>query len=89
MASPKKKKSQFSISLNLGGKVFKSTGTTPVEALNSLPKPDKIFLKGIVTVSDGTHTKEMLMQPVKVKQLFYYSAGIQAVKAKQLFMALK
>lgn len=89
MKSKSKKKDEFSISLNIGGQIYKSTGATPVEALSSLPKPPKIFLKGIVTISDGAKTKELLLQPVKIKQLFYHSQGVMAVKAKTLFMALK
>jgi hypothetical protein len=84
-----KSKSNFSITLQLGNKTYKSSGATPTEALGALPKPNKIMAKGVVTVTAGKVKKELLLPPVKVKPLFYNSSGVQEVKAKQLFSLMK
>lgn len=80
---------EYSLTLKLGNDVYKGEGETMLAALQSLQKPAKIMLKGILTVRVGEKTREIVLLPIKVKQLFFTSAGMQAVKAKQLAMCMK
>lgn len=90
MATPKKKKDvEYALTLKIGDMLFQGTGTTPQEALASLPKPLKLMHKGVVTVSNGTTSHEILMTPPRLKRLFYNSHGVQQVIAKQLFLGLE
>ena len=59
-----------------------------LEALQSLEHPGKIMAKGILTVSRGEKRRQILMMPMKVKQLFYTGPSLLAVKAKQLSKGL-
>ena len=79
----------FIISLSLGDKTYKGQGENALEALTSMEKPVKIMHKGILTISNGSLKKELLMQPVKIKRLFFRSRSLLEVVAKQLAMGLK
>lgn len=80
---------KYSVTLKIGDKLFVGRGMTQTEALGNLPKPDKIMAKGVVTIKDGDFEKQMLLQPAKIKSLFYNSRGVQEIIAKQLFMLMK
>jgi len=82
------KKPQFTITLQLGDKTYKSKGADALEALLNLERPVKIMSKGILTVSDGIKSKTQLYFPVRLQRLFYnkYFAQIQA---KQLALLMK
>lgn len=89
MAKKTTKSSDFTISIQLGKDTLKGSGATPLLALQTIKKPVKIITKGIVTVSDGTHSKSILMQPGRIKRLFFASPVMQAIHAKQLAIGLK
>ena len=81
---PKKVKvDQFSLSLQIGDKVFKGGGATMFDALSSIKKPDKIMGKGVMTITKGEQKKELLYYPIRLKRLFY-NKTFQAIQAKQL-----
>lgn len=82
-------KEQCSITLTIGKDVYRGAGPTPTEALGALKRPAKIMSKGTVSVSMGSAVKSMLLQPVKIKRLFYNSRGVQDIIAKQLFALMK
>lgn len=84
-----KKKTQFSISLTIADKVYKSVGATAIEALSSLPKPEKITNKGILSITDGVRSNEVLMQIPKIKRLFFLSKSLLEVYMKTLIQGLK
>lgn len=84
-----KKQTKYALTLKMGDKIYKSSGTTPIEALDALERPQKIMAKGVLTITNGSMQKELLLQPPKIKRLFYNSGGIQAVIAKQLFAFMK
>ena len=69
-----KTKQPFSISLSLGDKVYKSKGSSFVEALLSLPMPVKIMSKAILTISDGNGSAELDYTPRTTKRLFWKTA---------------
>ena len=77
-------KDKYKLSLNVGGETYSSEGSTMLEALNSLKRPDKLMSKSILTVSTGKDSKTLLLQPARAKRFFYNSAGVQEVLAKQL-----
>lgn len=79
---------QFSISITLGTDVYKGEGASPIEALQSIPKPLKIMTKGVVRVSDGVKTKEVLMYPLRLRRLFYNKL-FQAIQLKSLCTLMK
>jgi len=81
-------KSQFSIKLTIGDKVYQGKGKTALDALVSIPKPLKIMNKGILELSDGTKKKEILMYPIRLKRLFY-NKYYQTIQLKSLMMFMK
>lgn len=90
MGRPRKQtvssESQFTISLKMGNEVYKSQGATAFEALATLPIPDKIFLKGILTCERNGKKHELLLLPPRIKRLFYPLA--RQMVAKQLSYGL-
>src|SRR4051812_1822957 len=79
----------FSITLQLGNNTVSGTGPTALEALQALPKPDKIMAKGIVTITHAGKRKVQSCLPGQLKRLFYSSKQFQAIHAKQLSQGLK
>ena len=75
------------ISIKLGNVIIKGEGATALEALRSIPVPNKITTKGILTISQGTKKKELLYPIPKLKRLFYPQA--QPFIIKWLAMLLK
>lgn len=91
MATKKKapKTSDFSITLKLGPDVYSGAGSTPFEALHSLPRPEKIMAKGVLTLKAGDKERVRPLTPVQAKRLFYIgSTGVGQIIAKQLFSTL-
>ncbi len=82
-----KKKKPYVISLKLGSVTLVGEGETALEALRAIKKPDKIISKGVMTITDGVKTKEMLFMPPKLKRIFYPNA--QPVLIKWLATGLK
>jgi hypothetical protein len=82
------KTKEFSISLKLGDKTYTSHGNTALDALISLPRPEKITGKGFLTITDGEKKKDMLFMPVRLKRLFY-SPTFQAIQVKNLIIGMK
>ena len=60
MPMKENKKEEYKISITLGGKVLKGSGATALEALQSIPTPDKIIAKGIFKISLGKLKKEIM-----------------------------
>ena len=83
---PKTKAKVYSISFKLGDKEYKGKGETMLDALLTLPMPEKIMGKTIVTISDGVLSYGIDYQPVRTKRLFRTNA--QPIIAKQLVMLL-
>ena len=78
---------EYVIDITLSDKVFKGSGKTALEALQSISKPDKITTKGIFKISLGKLSKELLMMPPRMKRVFYPAA--QPVLIKWLSAGLK
>lgn len=69
---PKKKTDELvHLSLKMGNEVTESSGLTAYDALSSLKRPTKINLKGVLTITQGDKKKELLLNPVKIKRIFY------------------
>ena len=84
---PKTKKEKvFTLSLALGDKVYKSKGSTMLEALQTLPMSVKIMSKAILTISDGELSYDIDFTPVRIKRLFWKNA--QPIIAKQFMLLL-
>ena len=83
----KAKADTVKISIKLGNLIIKGEGATALEALQSIPVPNKITTKGILIISQGTKKKELLYTIPKLKRLFYPKA--QPIIIKWLAMLLK
>lgn len=83
------KKDEYTITLAIASDTYTGSGATPLEALQSLPKPAKIFNKGTLTISQGKLKKVVPMNPLKIKQLYFTSPSTQMVRAKWLASGLK
>lgn len=82
-----KKKSVYKLSLTVGDIKVTSSGSSVLEALSSLEKPEKINGKAFLVVSEGTRRAERMFMPVACKRLFYPLS--QRFLAKQLEFLLK
>jgi hypothetical protein len=80
-------KSPYVFSFNIGGIIFKGEGTTPLEALRAVPRPEKIMAKGVLTITHGEEKKEMLFMVPRLKRLFYFNA--QPILIKWIAQGLK
>lgn len=87
MTKQKTASKDFTISLKLGNEVFASKGETMLDAIMTLPIPQKIFLKGVLTLKRGDKSRELIMPVLKVRRLFYKIS--QNVLAKQYELILK
>lgn len=83
MAKKLAKQPSYKLTLQLGDKTYTSDGTSVYEALQALPQPEKIMLKGVLTLEHGTKKSQQLMWPTRLKRLFY-SPTFQRVQAKML-----
>jgi hypothetical protein len=91
MAAKKKRVSKavtpaFELVLELGGRMYSSSGDTMLEALQSLPKPPKIVSKATLYISMGAVKRERLLQIAQTKRLFFPLS--QKIIAKQLQVGL-
>lgn len=77
----------YKIALVMGKETYSGEGATPLAALQALHPPQKIFLKGILRISHGTTSKELLMMPVQLKRIFFPS--FQHLNVKWLVSGLK
>ena len=80
----KKETKNFSLTLSLGDKVYKSKGANFLEALKELKMPVKIMSKAILTLSDGERSYDLDYLPLKTKRLFWKNS--QPILAKQFNM---
>ncbi len=83
-----KKKPEFSVTLQLGQDLYSGAGETALEALQSLPKPDKITLSGVLTVSQGDKKFTQRFWPARLKRLFY-SKLFQEIQVKYFVLGMK
>lgn len=86
--SIKKQENEFNITLTVGKDVYNGSGKTALEALQSLPKPEKIMSKGLVRVENEGKSKEVLMFPIRLRRLFYNKL-FQEIQIKWLMSGLK
>ena len=70
--------------MSLGDKVYKSKGSTFLEALKELKMPEKIMSKAILTISDGVSSYGLDYTIRNSKRLFWKNA--QPLLAKQFMM---
>lgn len=61
----------YKISIKIGDTVLKGSGATALEAMQKIEKPQKIFTKGVVTVSTGKKERVHVLAPMKLRRLFY------------------
>ena len=78
----------YSISLKLGSDEYTSKGETAQEALVALKRPNKLMMKGVLTITDGVKKREVLMYPQRLKRLFY-NKTFQGIQAKVLTAGMK
>ena len=77
----------FIVSLEMGGKIFVGKGTTALEALRAVKAPEKITVRGVITVTHGDKKTQRLLAPVRLKRFFY--PNNQKILVKQLTMGMK
>lgn len=74
---------EYKLVLQLGDKTYESTGSTVLEALRGLTKPDKIMNKAILTLEHNGMKSQQQYFPQRLKRLFY-NPTFQVVHAKML-----
>ena len=71
----KVKEKEFSITLQVGDYTAQGTGASMYEALMSIPKPMKIAMKGVVTLSNGTKSRTLVYTPFQICLLYTSDAA--------------
>ncbi len=61
----------FSITLKVGDKVYASKGTTALDALKTLPKPEGIFTESFFTLKQGKKKLVKYLTVWQAKRLFF------------------
>lgn len=82
-----KPKCEWKFHLIMGTEIFEGEGETALEALQSVPKPLKIFNKGLLTITNGELRKTMDMPVPRLRRMFYPSA--QPILIKWISSGLK
>ena len=82
-----KKKVKYNITITMGDKVLKGSGTTALEALQSIKRPDKITQKSVFVISQGKLTKTMFFTVQRLKRIFY--PKFQSILIKWLAAGLR
>lgn len=77
----------YTIDITIGDTHLHGEGTSALEALESIQKPQKITTKVFVSLSDGTTTKDVMFMPTQAKRMFYPQA--QYVFARNFTFLLK
>lgn len=78
----------FTVTLTIAGQTWTGQGVDLVEALTNLPKPEKMMLRGDVTITDGTRSNTLSFYPKDLKRLFVNKNHLN-VRVKSLMMGLK
>lgn len=81
------KETVYKLSLTVGDINITSSGSSVLEALSFLKKPEKINGKAFLVVSEGDRRAERMFMPVACKRLFYPLS--QRFLAKQIEFLLK
>lgn len=81
--------SPFAVTLKIGNETYQSSGASLHEALIALTPPTKMFLKGVLSVTNGTSTRERLLYPAEMRRLVQSSPSIKRIYAKQLSAIMK
>ena len=76
----------YEIVLTVDGKMYSSSGESMQEALDSLPRPPKIFLKGSLMVRKDERSRTLPYTRAQILRLYYPLA--QKILAKQLAYGL-
>lgn len=63
----------------MGEDFFEGTGSTALEALQSIPRPMK-FRKALVRIEKGDKSKEMVFFPIRLRKLFFTNIQHQTVR---------
>lgn len=87
VSKPKTDGIKYSLALTINRISYESTGESCLSAIQNLKRPDKITNKGVLLIKRGDASKEMLLQPMQIKRLFYPMA--QVFLAKTLELGLK
>lgn len=77
----------YELVLEIGGKMYTSSGESMLDALSSLPRPAKIVSKAQLFIRSGTKQRMLLLLIPQTKRLFYPLT--QQVLAKQFLIGLK
>lgn len=72
---------EYRLSLTLGDKVYESSGTTVLEALEKIQVPPKIFIKGFVNLSHAGKETNRMFFPAQMKRFLYPVARTLVAKA--------
>ena len=62
---------EYKISIKMGDYLMEGVGKTALEALQSIPRPLKINQKGVLKITKGKKSKEMVFYVQKLRRLFF------------------
>ena len=77
------------LTLQLGSETYQGEGPTVLAALRNMKVPDKIMLRGLVTVEQNETKKTLTYTPLRLRRLLFPSPTFQAIQVKNLVNGLK
>lgn len=83
----KKKSDKIAIEIVFADKTLRGNGENMLEAIESIPVPIKVFLKGTIKITQGDKSLERTWMPKRIRRLFRPLS--QSTVAKELTYLLK
>ncbi len=87
-AAKKVKEDSYTVTLTIAGQTFMGKGKTLVDAMLTLPRPEKMMARGDLHLTDGTRSNTISLYPKDLKRLFYNKSFL-SVRVKSLAMGLR
>ena len=63
-------KKLFTITVQVNGETLAGKGETLLEALQSMPKPNKISTKALINITYGDKTVDKVFMPIRARRFF-------------------
>lgn len=82
----KTKKEKYEASIRVFGKIFKATGSSPIEALSNLKIEGKAGGVSVLSVAHGKEKRDRVLNVGQVSRLFSQSKLMREVALKNLSM---
>lgn len=77
-------KPSYTATLSLYGKTYVGTGATVMEAVEAITLKNAPKVRGVLTLTKGSETKDRILNPLQVQRLFALSPMMRQVQLKNV-----